>query len=89
MAVQARFYVASITKRPMGRMGGYAAPAPIGEVVLHPSGGKDNEQWASATPAGKIEMTVRTEAIDWFEERLGVDIAITFDDVPEAAGDES
>lgn len=82
MAVAARFYVAEVTRRPSGRqMNGYAAPAPVGSVVLHPSGGKGNEEWASATPVGKIEMTLRTEALTWFEERLGVDVAIRFDDV--------
>lgn len=83
MAVQARFYVAAVTKRPVGRMGGYADPKPVGDVTLHPAGGKGNEAWASATPAGEIKMTIRTEALGWFEDRLGRDVAITFDDVPQ------
>lgn len=82
MAVQARFYVAEVTKRPMGRMGGFAAPVPLGEVVLRPSTGKGNEEWASSTPSGEIRMTIRSEALDWFESRLGVDVAIRFDDIP-------
>lgn len=81
MAVQARFYVAEVTKRPSSRMGGYAAPVPVGEVTLRPAGGAGNEEWASATPSGEIRMTIRTEALDWFEERLGKDVAITFSDL--------
>lgn len=83
MAVQARFYVAEVTKRPMGRMGGYAPPVPLGEVVLRPSTGKGNEEWASATPSGEFRMTIRSEALGWFEERLGRDIAILMTDVPD------
>jgi hypothetical protein len=84
MAVEARFYVAEVVKRPSSRMGGYAAPVPIGEVVLRPAGGKGNEEWASATPTGEMRLTIRTEALGWFEERLGAHLAIRFDDVPSA-----
>jgi hypothetical protein len=38
-------------------------------------------QWAKYTPSGRIEMSISAEgAQDWFEERLGKDVAITFDD---------
>lgn len=80
MSVRAKFYVAEITKRPVGRMGGYASPAPVGEVTLRAAGGPGNEEWASATPAGEMKMTIRTEALDWFETRLGQDIDIAFTD---------
>jgi len=83
MAVEARFYVAEVTKRPPNRMGGYAAPVPIGDVVLRPSGGAGNEAWSSATPSGEFKMTIRTEALNWFESRLGKDVAILINDVPE------
>jgi len=82
MAVEARFYVAEVTKRPIGRMGGYAAPVPLGEVVLRPATGKGNEEWASSTPSGEFKMTIRSEALSWFEARLGADVRILLDDVP-------
>ena len=83
MAVQARFYVAEVTKRPSSRMNNYATPVPIGDVVLRPSGGAGNEEWASATPAGEFRMTIRTEALDWFEAHLGQDVAIAITEIPQ------
>lgn len=81
MAVQARFYVAEITQQAYG---GYAPPAPAGKVVLQPSTkGEENKEWASATPSGRIEMTIRSgPAFEFFQERIGKDIAITFNDLP-------
>lgn len=70
MGVGARFSVASVTRRSAGRMGGHARPVPVGEVTLRLSGG-----------VGQIQMTVRSEPLDWFESRLGQDVAIRFDDV--------
>lgn len=85
MAVKARFYVAEVTRRPSGRMGGYAAPVPVGDVVLRPVGGKGNEEWASATPSGEMRMTVRGEALDqfiaWMDDYTQ-DIEITMTQVP-------
>jgi hypothetical protein len=81
MAVEARFYVAEVTKQAYG---GYAPPAPAGRVKLGPSTrGDENKKWASATPSGSIEMTVIGSALAWFEERLGKDIRILMDDAPE------
>jgi hypothetical protein len=74
MAVQARFYVAQITRNAFN-------PAQK-SVVLHAVGrGEENKTWASATPVGKIEMSINNpKAADWFDERLGKDVAITFED---------
>jgi hypothetical protein len=80
MTVQARFYVAETT-RYAGL--GYAEPKPAGKVVMRPvTRGEANSMWASATPSGNIEMVIKSGAYTWFEERLGTEIAITFDDVP-------
>ena len=81
MAVTARFYIQRIVKFANG---GYAEPKPTGTVHLMPSTrGEENKVWASATPSGQITMTVRGSAFPWFEDRLGKDVHITFDDVPE------
>ncbi len=82
MAVSARFFVQSVTKQANG--GGYAPPAPMGRVTMHPAlRGEENKSWASATPSGSFEMTINGDALTWFESRLGKDIAITLDDTPE------
>lgn len=82
MAIAARFWINQVTKHGYANgTGGWADPAPAGNVVLAPVIGKENEPWASATPSGKIELTVRGSALPWFEERLGKTLAITFDDV--------
>ena len=74
--VQARFYVAQITRHAFNI--GSAA------ITLNPvSRGPENKTWAASTPAGKVELTISNEvAAAWFEERLGKDIAITFEDRP-------
>lgn len=82
MAVSARFYIAEVHKYP-NRNEGWADPAPLGKVVMRPAlRGEANKTWASATPSGQIEMTIRGDALPWFEERLGADLHITFGDVP-------
>jgi len=81
MSVKARFNVNSITHTKHGN--GWANPAPVGSVKLGAVGGKENEDWASATPAGAIEMTIgNPKALEWFYEHLGSSVEITFDDVP-------
>lgn len=51
MTVRAKFYVYEVTKGTYG-----------GKVVLQVvSRGDDNKQWASATPAGRIEMTIKND----------------------------
>lgn len=82
MPTTARFYVSEVTLRPSGP--GFAAPAPHGSVVLTPAyRGGENKAWASATPSGRIELTLSREALPWWQERLGRDLHITFDDAPE------
>lgn len=85
MAVRARFYVAEHTRFANGATRpGFSDPAPMGSVVLRPVvRGETNKQWASATPNGRIEMTVNGPAMTWFEQHLGTEVAITFDDVTE------
>jgi hypothetical protein len=82
MAVLAKFYVAEIKQFATAAVEGYAAPKPLGQVTMRAitRGGDDNKQWASATPAATLEMTVNGEGFTWFQERLGKDIALTFDD---------
>lgn len=85
MSVTARFYVQSVNKLASGhRPAGYAAPAPVITVTLHPATrGEENKAWASATPSGEIRMTIgNPEAAAWFESMLGQDVAITFEPRP-------
>lgn len=83
MAVQAQFYVATITRHASRARTGYAEPVPIGEVMMRAATKAGNEEWASATPSGEFKMTVIGSALPWFEERLGQDVRITLDDPPE------
>lgn len=88
MSIAARFYVRSVEKfahqgaTPTDPAPGWAKPAPIVKVTLDVVSGNrapENQQWASATPAGQIIMTVgNPEAAAEFEEWLGEDIAVTF-----------
>lgn len=83
--VAARFWVQELTQFAYAKRGGYASPAPINRVVLAPvTGGKHpaNEGWASATPSGRIELTVgNPETAAFFQQAMdeGWDIAITFE----------
>jgi hypothetical protein len=81
MAVKARFWVRSFEKSVSGQGGAVAAKVNLAPVTRSTD---DNITWAKYTPSGTVEMYVTQEgAQDWFEERLGKDIAITFDDVEE------
>jgi len=86
MAVRAKFFVATLTKHasglPHGRTpDGWSPPIPVGEVVMRPvTRGEENAQWASATPSGEFRMTIRGEALPWFEERLGGEVSILIED---------
>jgi hypothetical protein len=73
VAVQARFYVSNIEK----------TPTEYTTVRLLPvTRDKSNAGWSKYTPSGELWMNVHnsTGAAQWFEERLGKDIAITFED---------
>jgi hypothetical protein len=83
MAVQARFYIAEVHQ--YASMGGWAAPAPAGKVVMRPvTRGEANKDWASSTPSGEFTMTVHGTAFPWFQDRLGKELAITFEDRPDS-----
>lgn len=79
MAVVARFFCAVITTSK------WSPTSEQTEVTLQAATrGQENKAWASATPSGKVTMTINNEAAgQWFRDRLGKDIAITFDDAPE------
>ena len=45
--------------------------------------GPENKKWAQATPTGELTMYVnQPEAFEWFKERLGKELALTFEDRP-------
>jgi hypothetical protein len=75
MSVQARFFIQSITRN--------AASNHV-QVVMAASGrGPENKTWAQYTPMGKLEMSVNNpEAAKWFEEHLGQDVALVFQERP-------
>jgi hypothetical protein len=77
MAVQARFYVRTITKHAhLGKGAGVVEMGPV-------SRGPENKQWASATPSGSVTMTIgNPAALEWFADRLGKEVALTFEDRP-------
>ena len=86
MAVQAKFYVAEVTR--FGYSG--AENTSMGRRVrLQATSRKDesSKKFWQATPSGQIEMTLSAEAGAgaglWFEERLGKSVYLTFTDPPE------
>lgn len=88
MAVKARFWVQKVEKV----VSGSAAPGQTAQlsvkVTLAPVIRKteDNIQWSKYTASGSIELWLTQQsAVDWYEQRLGQDIAITFDDIRPAA----
>lgn len=76
MAVKARFWIREFTK--FGNTDNV-------KVILSPVTrqlGVDNIDWSKYTPSGEIMLSITTVgAQQWFEERIGKDVAITFDDV--------
>ena len=75
--VEARFYIQRVVQTHLGTSSGWAEPKPAGEVFMH------NKEWASATPAGEFKMTVKSDAVHWFIDRVGKEVRITIDDRPE------
>lgn len=81
MAVAARFWVQSVKKT-------QGSQEINREVVLQPvvratglAGANGNINWAKYTPSGNILLQVNAEpAGQWFEDRIGKDVAITFED---------
>ena len=79
MAVVARFYCASITTTKWTR-----PPSRPRSSLQAATRGQENKVWATATPVGKVTMTINNSAAgQWFRDHLGKDVAITFDDAPE------
>lgn len=82
MAVNARFWVQKVTKQTVN------TSALQREVTLQPvirpsgvPGAEGNVDWAKYTPSGEIRLVITADAAgEWFEDRLGKDVAITFDD---------
>jgi hypothetical protein len=75
--VHARFYVAEATLTAYG-------PKGSGKIKLQAvSRGDQNKQWAEATPAGTVEMSINNPAaFAWFAGLIGDDLALTFVPVP-------
>lgn len=71
--VEARFYVSEFKLTAYG-------PKGSGVVKLQAvSRGDQNKDWAEATPAGTVEMTINNApAAAWFRDRIGEDVAVTF-----------
>jgi hypothetical protein len=82
MSVKARFWVQKCTRQAVSG-GAIARTVELAPVVrATPLPGSDgNTDWSKYTPSGRIEMNITAEgAGEWFEERVGKDIAISFDD---------
>lgn len=74
MAVAAKFYVASITRHSYNK----GAAQVVLQVV---SRGEENKEWASATPAGKVELSIgNPDAVAQFQKAFeeGTDVPATF-----------
>jgi len=71
MAVRAMFYVNHV---------GHSASG-VGIVKLNATTKGDYAAWSKYTPNGQIEITsLNEDATEWFHQRLGEDVAISFDD---------
>lgn len=71
MSVRAKFYVTEIAKTTYGGRVNLA-------VVCR---GQDNKEWASATPAGQIQMSIRNElAVEFFD--VGQEYFVDFTPAP-------
>jgi len=89
MAVKARFWVQKIEKVVSGSAAPGQVPnlnmwvslAPVVRSTGQPGDGQ-NKDWSKYTPAGEVRMCLTAEgAQKWFEDRIGKDVSITFDDV--------
>ena len=75
MAVQARFFVAEVSKVPAG--------SEIHGKVRLTASTKGPNNWSKWTPYGTLEMgTLNDEAMRWFDEHLGQDVALTIAEIP-------
>lgn len=73
MGVRAKFYVTEVCQTTYG-----------GQVKLAPvTRGGENAEWASATPSGQIQMTIRNEvALDFFGGKTGGEFFVDFTPAP-------
>ena len=84
MAVTAKFYVAEVTK-----LGYNETVMGTRKVVLVATSRKDEDsrKFFDATPSGRFEMSLSADkgqkAGQWFEERLGRSVLLTFEDYVE------
>ena len=84
MSVRAIFYVESMVIEPHDRQDP-ESKGRQGKVKLRAAAKGPYQKWSKWTPYGELELgTLNPAAFAWFEERLGTDIALTFDDPTEA-----
>jgi len=75
-AVEARFYISGLERN------SYNPDATIVKMQVV-TRGAHNKNWAAATPAGQVQMTVANpSAASWFTERLGQELSVTFAPAP-------
>ncbi len=81
MSVKAIFYVEELVMKPDPQ----TPAARVGTVKLRAVAKGPYGKWAKWTPYGEITLgTLNEKAFAWFEQRLGKDVALTFDDPTEA-----
>lgn len=75
MGVKAMFYVQHVGHNAGG----------IGTVTLSAVAKGPYAEWSKYTPSGNVSITsLNEDATQWFYERLGKDVAITFNDPTDA-----
>jgi hypothetical protein len=75
MGVKAIFYVDEVAQTASG----------AGKMRLRAAAKGDYAAWSHYTPSGTIEITcLNASATEWFRERVGKDVALTFADPTEA-----
>lgn len=86
MAVKARFWIRSVENIAASQTVTADGRSQVNlnhKVTLSPVTRKteDNIAWSKYTPSGLIELFVtQDQAHNWFSERIGRDVSITFDD---------
>lgn len=73
--IKARFWVREVTK--FGNTDNVQV-----KLAATIKGSDDNKDWSKYTPSGEIIMSITNPtASQWFEDRLGKDVSLTFEDV--------
>jgi hypothetical protein len=84
MSVRAIFYVDELVQKP-GDVTEKGQRAAIGTVKLRAAAKGPYQHWSKWTPSGELSLgTLNEAAFAWFADRLGQDVAITFDDPTDA-----